>query len=250
MSKCTKKSPKFFENIREVNGVKEKRCTICKEWHPETKDYYFMRNKSKPEKGFCSECKECSRERTRLKIAENPERHRKRSKDFRDRHADRYIAVLRQWRKDNPERKQEYQDKYYQENPDKLKRYQENRQHKNHNITKSEWENCKKYFDYKCAYCGLPLSEHYYTRKGITKLGDFHKEHVDHEGDNNLSNCIPSCGSCNDRKWKHPFDEWYNENNENFTQERYDKILKWLLEDYKLYIEPPKPKRKYNKRQK
>ena len=65
MGKYTKKSPKFFKNIREINGFKERRCTQCKEWFPETTEYFYMRNKSKPEKGFNPECKKCSSKRSR-----------------------------------------------------------------------------------------------------------------------------------------------------------------------------------------
>ena len=145
------------------------------------------------------------------------------------------------------QRESGYYAEYQKDNPEKFKIYNENRQHKNHTITKSEWEACKKYFNYTCAYCGLSLSEHYYTRKGITKLGDFHKEHVDHEGKNDLSNCVCSCGSCNDKKWKFYFEDWYNEKNTVFSQERHDKILLWLSNDYKQHIKEPKVKGKYTK---
>jgi len=36
-------------------GIKEKQCTKCGEWFPETTEYFYMRNKSKPEKGYKSE---------------------------------------------------------------------------------------------------------------------------------------------------------------------------------------------------
>ena len=117
-------------------------------------------------------------------------------------------------------------------NPDKLKGYVAN--HQSHNITKKEWEYCKQYFNYECAYCGLPLSEHYRKYKGERIKSDFHKEHVDHNGTNDLSNCIPSCTSCNSQKWKFELDTFYNESNGNYTQERYDKIKQWLNEDYKV----------------
>jgi len=120
-----------------------------------------------------------------------------------------------------------------------------NRQHKNHNITKGEWESCKKYFDYKCAYCGFPIEDHYRIYAGKLQKIDLHKEHVDHEGSSDLSNCVPSCKTCNDFKHKFELDEWYNKYNINYTKERYDKIIKWITEDYEQYIEEHKPKGKY-----
>ena len=65
MGKYTKRSHKFFENIREVDGIKERRCSNCQEWFTETTEYFYMRNKSKPEKGFNPECKKCSSKRSR-----------------------------------------------------------------------------------------------------------------------------------------------------------------------------------------
>ena len=79
-------------------------------------------------------------------------------------------------------------------------------------LVRSFQEELKKYFNNECAYCGLPLSEHYFTRKGVTKLGDFHKEHVDHEGLNDLSNCVPSCSECNSEKNKKIFEKWMEMN--------------------------------------
>jgi hypothetical protein len=136
--------------------------------------------------------------------------------------------------------------KWQQDNKDKIKQYQENRkQHGEHKITKKEWESCKKYFNNQCAYCGLPLEEHYIFYKGERRLGDFHKEHVDHEGSNDLSNCIPSCKNCNSSKHDIKLENWYTETNQRFSKERLDKIHKWLNEDYKLYYIEPKPRKKY-----
>jgi len=43
LGKYTKRSPKFFKNIREVDGIKERKCSNCQEWFPETIEYYYMR---------------------------------------------------------------------------------------------------------------------------------------------------------------------------------------------------------------
>jgi len=87
-----------------------------------------------------------------------------------------------------------------------------------------------------CCYCGLHVDNHYRKFKNKLQKLDLHKEHADNNGSNDLSNCIPSCLICNSQKWEFPLDVWYNENNPNFTQERYDKILNWLDKDYKKII--------------
>lgn len=113
---------------------------------------------------------------------------------------------------------------------------------KKHTINKKEWESCKRYFDYTCAYCGLPIEKYIVKFKGELIYGDFHKEHVNHEGKSDLSNCIPSCKSCNVQKHNKVLDDWYNKNNPNFTYERYNKIIKWVNEDWKKYYIEKKSK--------
>lgn len=65
---------------------------------------------------------------------------------------------------------------------------------------------------------------------------DFCKDHYINDGANDLSNCIPLCKSCNGSKRSYDFDKFYNASNPDFVQERYNKILKWINEDYKKYI--------------
>lgn len=112
---------------------------------------------------------------------------------------------------------------------DKLAQYRNN--HRKHEITEKEWESCKKYFNYSCAYCGMTEEEH---KKRYRQ--QLHKEHVDHEGANDLSNCIPACKNCNSSKHDQNFNDWYL-NNANYNEYRYNKIIKWLNEDYKKYKE-------------
>ena len=241
----------YYEQTHEIiEGIPHKQCRICKNWFPDTDKYFYWRNKNKTEKGLTSECKICANKRTQKRKKENAKEYKESQKKWRNKENNRNILNERskKWRKNNPERKRVYFVNYQKMNPDKMAEYNKRRLHKNHKISKTEWENCKKYFNYECAYCGLSIREHYITYKGEIKLGDFHKEHAIHNGENNLSNCIPSCKSCNDQKWVYDLDEWYNPGNIKFVQERYDKIIKWLMEDHLNYIEEQRQKRKYKKR--
>lgn len=127
--------------------------------------------------------------------------------------------------------------KWVSENRDKIKTYNNNRMSKNHIISDTEWNCCKEYFNNQCAYCGLLHKDHFISRKGKKIKSDFHKEHVDDQGANDLSNCIPSCISCNSQKWIFSISEWYNIENINYLDTRLERINKWLNEDYKRYIE-------------
>lgn len=123
------------------------------------------------------------------------------------------------------------------ENRDKIKIYSERRSSKNHDISDFEWNSCKEYFNNQCAYCGLAHEDHFIFRKGKRIKSDFHREHVDDQGANDLSNCIPSCYSCNSQKWSFSISEWYNNENKNYTDDRLEKINNWIDGDYKNYTE-------------
>jgi hypothetical protein len=233
----------YEENHRIINGELQKKCNKHDIYFPNeepwflcTEEFFYTTDKNKTD-GLHPECKRCGSKHA--------------YKNLKDRHGEEKHRLLNKIRDATPERKKQmrangkrqresgYQKEYQQKNPEKIRQYTENRKNP------KEWIACKNYFGNTCAYCGLPILEHYFTRKGVTKLGDFHKEHKDHDGANDLSNCLPSCGSCNDKKWKHPFDEWYTPDNPIFSQDRLNKILKWVNEDYKLYIEENKPRRSY-----
>lgn len=256
MGKYTKTADIFFINIRDNNGVKERRCTKCQEWKPETIEYFYMHNKSKPEKGYQSECKVCAIKRSRENQLNNPER----SKELKHKH---YINNFDLWYEKRKERKENDLEKYQQDeltwrrkNKDKVRQHSLNhRQHKTHEITDNEWIACKEYFkdkdrDYCCAYCGLKIQDHFRNYLDDIQYMDLHKEHVDDNGSNELENCVPSCQSCNSSKSEYKLEEWYNPNNDRrggevFSQERLDKIIKWVTEDYKQYVED-KPKLPYS----
>jgi 5-methylcytosine-specific restriction endonuclease McrA len=121
--------------------------------------------------------------------------------------------------------------KWQNDHKDRLREYEINRKNKQHKISKQEWEQCKKYFNNSCAYCGISEVD-----AKEQQHQNLHKEHVIYDGANDLSNCVPACKSCNSQKWKWPFEEWYNVNNLIFNEERLKKIIQWTSENYKKYI--------------
>jgi hypothetical protein len=218
------------------NGDIEKLCTICNQWLPFS-EKYFYKNKANTIDGLNPYCKECTKAKSKKWGEDNLERKREL--------ANRYVPdktrqrQLSQNRRDNGKHKQ-----WMKENKEKLKGYRlKYEANKTHIMNENEWISCKTYFNNSCAYCGLPIEEHFKRYSGIFKNTDLHKEHVDHEGTNDLSNCVPACHWCNSSKKKREMEEWYRKQ-EFFTQEKLDKINKWLEEDYKLYIEEHKPKEK------
>lgn len=209
-----------------------KECTKCKETYPATEKYFYKQKTNTKSKGIVyklsSWCKECSKKNStknyidnredrmlyrRRHYKENTEYYKKATKEYKHENKEYYKENLRQWQQNNKE---------------KLKQYRLKREsNKIHEISEGEWTACKEYFDYECAYCGLPEDEH----KKIHNQ-QLHREHVDHEGSNKLDNCVPSCRSCNGSKREYDIEEWYNESNENYKIERLNKIRKWLNEDW------------------
>ena len=238
-----------------IEGLEEKQCIDCLEWYIMNNDNFGTDNRNKDR--YNIRCKKCQKENG----------HKAYMAD-----RDNRLAKAIQWKRDHPEKywTEEYQKtkkaydakrstkltnkecarrareagkilEWQRDRPEKQKQYRIKReQHKAHVIYKKEWIACKDYFENTCAYCGLPIEEHLITRLGIKKLGDFHKEHVDNNGANDLSNCVPSCGVCNSSKHEDSLQKWYTIDNPVYSVERENKIFSWLNGDYKKYIQEHK----------
>jgi hypothetical protein len=235
-----------YNNIHRINNSDiEKICSICGEWLP-CNEEFFYKNKSSGIDGFNPYCKECARRKSREYKSKhleeclrkeyeyyhnNTEKRKLKIYEYTEKHKDHYIELSKQWR---------------QNNKDKIKQYNYDRYNKNHKIYSKEWENCKQYFNYECAYCGIS------EIKAKEQQGqNLHKEHVNHEGANDLSNCVPSCRKCNTSKHTEDMKTWYKKQSF-YDKDKLNKIHKWLDSDYKLYMQEHKPRkyvRKNNKAQ-
>jgi len=225
-----------------IDGVEYKQCTKKdhQEWFPMTEEYFYKTKETSDR--FSSWCKKCSIEATSKRIANNKEEIYRKQRIYQKAKLKERNKLTLRWRHEHPQQHYESSSSWRRRNPEKCNEYSRNK--RKHIISIKEWEACQKYFDYKCAYCGLPITEHWITHKGVTKLGGFHKDHNDENGANDLSNCIPACKSCNCHKWNFNFEDWYRKQ-EFFTEDRYNKIIKWLTEDYKLYIKDEKSNKSY-----
>lgn len=225
-----KKAPIPYEQCHKIIGdILHKLCNTCDKWLPLTSEYFY-KNKINASDGFNPYCKKCAIAKAQNWRANNKERDDLYHKEWRKREEvrERQRETCKRWTEDNLQQIQEYFKKYQKNNPDKLKQYRITNRTKKHKISKKEWEECKKYFNYSCAYCGLPIDKHFYVYRGKLKKGDLHKEHIIHNGDDTIGNCVPSCKNCNSKKHDKELLDWYNSNNENYTDERYNKIIEWI----------------------
>lgn len=205
-------------------------CIICEVEKPLTE--YYVQKKYSKKRGeyfyYNPECKDCAKKKSAMWRKGNPEKYKasKRKQNAKSVTKKINLIVSRNRRKNGEFRE------WQRNNPEKIKEYNLKRSNRNHAISKQEWKACKEYFENSCAYCGLSEIEH----KELHNQ-QLHKEHVIHNGSNEIDNCIPSCKRCNSSKHTDSLEDWYNEKNLNFTQERLNKIHKWLNGDYKLFIQ-------------
>jgi hypothetical protein len=83
------------------------------------------------------------------------------------------------------------------------------------------WEECKKFFNNKCAYCG-----------NEAKLTEEHFIPLSKGGEYTRNNIIPVCKSCNSSKRDRNFFEYYPKQ-KYYSEKREQKILKYLNYDLK-----------------
>jgi hypothetical protein len=215
-----------------IDGVDHKVCNKCKEFKPSNQENFYP-NKYNSLDGLYPYCRICAI---------------KKSSDYQDEHKEMKLESARKYnnrpeiKEINRVHKRNYRKSgkykiWLNSNKGKTKVYRLDRyKKKKHDITDVEWTQCKEYFDNSCAYCGHHKDNHFKKWNGKSIKTDLHKEHVDDNGANDLSNCIPACNSCNSQKWTFALDEWYTTDNAKYSYKRYKKINKWLNVDYKQYI--------------
>lgn len=240
MTREERKQYNYWLNRREINGKIEKRCSMCEKWKEDVIDNFYMINKSRPESGLTPACRICITAKSIAHRLLNVERSRQSIRDHYYKNKETYNTRAKSYKKDHREKIISDYKEWIKNNPEKVRIY--GLTHRIHEITDEEWNNCLKYFKYKCAYCGISQEEHLKIHK--QKL---HKEHADDDGANDLRNAIPSCRLCNSGKHISDMEEWYLKQ-EFFSDKRYNKIIRWIEEEFKKYIEDRPPYRIIKKR--
>lgn len=210
---------------------KFKECSVCKITFEATEENFYKQKSKNKEYGehykLTGECKKCRKEKTTKYQKEHGEMHRASQRKYSMTEAGRKTRKrsLGNWRSKGLQRI------YYLNNKDRFKKYKDKHGHKKHNISKEEWNSCKAYFSFKCAYCGISeqLAKELYGH-------NLHKEHVINDGENDLRNCVPSCKKCNTEKNELEFEFWYIERCEGYSIERLEKVREWINYDYKAFI--------------
>lgn len=170
------------------NCLMTKRCSRCKADKPLSDFYPHAKRKD----GLNDWCKDCFRERRKQRYAAHRDEEKQYSDTYRKQHADSCNATTH--------------------------RYRERIRNAEGRHTQRELEKCLKFFDYKCAYSGLPLGDNYQFD---------HVVPVSKGGDNTIFNLVPCLPNINLSKGAKDFETWYNEQ-EFYSAQRHYKIKEWI----------------------
>ena len=244
-TKCGRELPETEEYFYKQKGYKNNLTAICRDcisaygkkhrrknvekermrthkWYVENKEraqqrykQYCVDNKEKLRQKYLREA-ENNRERARLYYINNRERVEQYKKDnaevmrkkriaYREEHKDKLYERTREWFNKHPGKRCEYEQKR-----------QARKRMLVFNYTAEMWENCKEYFENKCAYCGREktlLQEHFIP---LSKGGEYTSDNI-----------LPTCGRCNNKKYNKDFNEWYPEQ-DFYSKESEDKIMEYF----------------------
>ena len=221
---------KYKEKIFIYDDKTMKTCDKCKIENPATPEYFNRDIKMKD--GLFNTCKECTKKKRRNHYQENKEHYIEYSKKYYQENKDRYREQAREYYQENKEHYAEYYQEnkewyreyyiiYHLENPEvnrlKNQRRRARMSELPHTLTVEEWEDSLEYFDYSCAYCGVPEDN----------LQQEHIIPVIKGGGYTADNIIPACGSCNASKHATDLEDWYV-SYEHYDEERLNKILDYI----------------------
>lgn len=181
----------------EYGNIVKVQCSNCKELYPITKEYFYWDSKNSIYYAKCKQCHKIVKENWRKSHLDkqasyqskyywnNPERSKAWIKAYRQ--TDKYKQWFKLWRKENI-----------------IKLYKKHNARMNfmrsleYSFSLEQWEECKKYFNHRCAYCGdeVKLTKDHYIP--VVLGGIFTKDNI-----------IPACITCNKSKQQKIFDEWY-----------------------------------------
>lgn len=235
---------KYEKEHKIINGIDHKFCNLHNKYFPNEEPWvvatleYFYKNDKNSLDGLSTRCKRCDIKQAQQRSLENREKLLPYWINYYFEHKDRKREINQQWMQKHQDERSEYLAKYRKTKKYKLssKKSQENRKlHKTHELTKIEWKSCKEYFDNCCAYCGKPIGQNFVKRRNVLKLFDFCKDHADNYGSNDITNCIPACDECNRKKKILPLFKFFEIHN--ITDDKINKIIKWLKEDCFKYKE-------------
>lgn len=185
--------------------MEEKRCSRCGEIKPVSEFGKDRRNKD----GLLIYCKSCKR---KINASQS---------EYRKEYMKRYLVTY-QKSPEYRERERKYAQEYRKLHPDKnaeySAKYRATTKEHGGEITDEDIRECLEFFNYECAYSGVPLSSEYQTDHVIP---------VSKGGTNTIHNIVPCLPVINLRKSSKDLDTWYPKQSF-YSESRHNKIKEWM----------------------
>jgi 5-methylcytosine-specific restriction endonuclease McrA len=215
---CTRTKPKK-EKIQE--GFRK--CTKCNTILPETEENFRIK-KHMDGYIFYSVCRKCEKIYKKEYRVENKDKISSYNKQWYYNNVNVVRKLYKKYYLSNKEYENHRTKNYYKNNKESILKLVKINNHKRRaklnglyaNYSKSEWEECKKHFDYKCAYCDKK-----------ERLSQDHFISLNKGGEYTVNNIIPACKTCNSSKRDSDFFEWYPQQ-PFYSKTKEKEILKYL----------------------
>lgn len=193
--------------------TKLKCCSQCKQSFPHTREFFYQHS-VRGKKTSHSWCKKCEKKKKVEYRKRYPEKIKSYNKRYREKFKEKLKDISKEYYESNKEiikkrarqyyiknferdknRRSEYRKKYYIKNKEKYifigkKRRLRNKNTSTKDFTKLQWEEMKKIYKNRCAYCGNKTK----------KLTIDHITPVSKGGDHTYTNIVPACMPCNNKK--------------------------------------------------
>jgi 5-methylcytosine-specific restriction endonuclease McrA len=185
--------------------MQEKRCSRCNEIKPVSEFGKDRRNKD----GLLIYCKSCKR---KINASQS---------EYRKEYMKRYLVTY-QKSPEYRERERKYAQEYRKLHPDKnaeySAKYRATMKEQGGRITDEDIRECLEFFNYECAYSGVPLGTEYQTD---------HVTPISKGGTNTVHNVVPCLPVINLRKSSKDLDTWYPKQSF-YSESRHNKIKEWM----------------------
>ncbi len=215
-SRCKECEKKRRKQYREDNREKEV------EWHKK----YYEANRDKileQHKQYREANRDKVLEHQRQHYKANREKIGKRHKQYYEANRDKELERHKRRYKDNKEKILEQCKQYHQSPQGQVVAFNKRqrrraKEQQGDGITKDQWLEMMKYFDWECAYSGERLTDKTRSIDHIVPLNS--------GGDNMIWNCVPMKLNYNSSKHAKDMLEWYREQ-DFYSEDRLAKIYKW-----------------------
>ena len=212
--------------ILEANEMHFKTCTKCGETLPATTEYFHKDKNGKY--GLKSTCKKCRAEYHKQHYEDNKDKIKQYYEDNKDKHSN----YMKQWYENNKDKVRKRGKQYRSTVQGQIVKFNSSckrrtkEQNQGNGITKYQWLEMMKYFEFRCAYSGEVLNEN-------TRSID-HIEPLNQGGEHEIWNVVPMYRSYNLSKHDKDMLQWYKEQ-PYYSEERLQKIYEWQEYAYNKY---------------